>query len=168
MSAIADSTQAIEGRYPQASREVTVGAAADRGLAKLPAQLAGDSDCLGIKRGYASGALHRRPVNASGNLQLALAVEGAQATHFFVDSGSIFQTGNADIHLRRGFGRNDVGARAAAHDPYIHRQALLQIGETGNSLDLPRELQNRVDAFFEVESRLEEHTSELQSLTNLA
>src|ERR1039458_10035006 len=102
MSAIADSTQAIEGRYPQASREVTVGAAADRGLAKLPAQLAGDGDRLCVQRGYASGTLHRRAVNATSNLQFALAVERLQPAHLLVDSGSVFQADDADIHLQIG------------------------------------------------------------------
>ena len=72
--------------------------------------------------------------------------------HLLIDSGCVFHAGDANIDLRRGFRRNHVGSRSAAYDPDIYRQALFQIGEAGDFLDLTRQLKNCIHAFLEIES----------------
>src|SRR5277367_2129870 len=149
---VTHSTQAIEGRNPQARCEIAVGTPADRGFAEFPSQITRNGSCLRIERRYCRAPLHRRTIDASADLNLALAVERTQGAHLLVDPRRVFQTGDTNIHLRHRFGRYHVRSRPATHDPDIHRQSFFQIGEAGNSFDLMRQLTNSVHAFFEIEA----------------
>src|ERR1019366_7804542 len=85
-------------------------------------------------------------------LDFALAVEGAQAAHLLIDSGCVFHARDANIDLCRRFRRNHVGARPAAHDSDVYRQAFLYFSEAGDSFDLTRQFQNRVYSLLEIEA----------------
>ena len=137
---------------PETRGEIAIGAAAYRGFSKLPSQLARDGGGLRVQRCHSRSAFHRGTIDSSSDLDFAFAVEGAKAAHLPVDSGGVFYARDANIDLRRGFRRNHVGSRSAAYDSDVDRQALFQIGEAGNFLDLTRQLKNCVHTFLEIES----------------
>jgi predicted component of type VI protein secretion system len=80
---------------------------------------------LRVQRGYSGGALHGRTIDSSADFDFAFAIEGTKAAHLLIDSGRIFHARDAYVDLRGRFGRNHVGARSAADDSDVDRQALL-------------------------------------------
>src|SRR5215469_4243897 len=114
VGAVPDTSQAIEGGNPEAGSEIAIGAAAYRGLAQFPTQVAGDVDCLVVELDNAGCPFQGRAVDASGDLQLAFAIEGLQGAQLPVDYGSVFHARHANVEAGRSLGCNHVDARSAA------------------------------------------------------
>ena len=104
------------------------------------------------QRNHLPGALQRRPVDATFDVQLALPVDRAQRLYFALHDRAIGFAGNPEIDLGNGFGRNDIGARSTADDADIQRDAALQVGQPGERLDLMRQFENRALPLLKVEA----------------
>src|SRR5208282_2761164 len=164
VGSVAYTAEAVEGGDAQCSGEVAIGASADRSLTKLPSQFARDSFGLLEESGHSGSALHGRTVDASGDLNFAFAVEGAQGAHFLIDTSRIFYARDTDVDARGSVRWNHVGSRSAGDDADIDGEALLQVGESGDFFDLAGEFDNGVRAPLEIEAGVRCLAGDLQEV----
>ena len=89
-----------------------------------------------------------RPID----LQRAFLLTGRKRFDVAFHHRAIALAGDAKVDFGNGFGGDDVSARASADDADVQRDAALQIGESRNSVDLMRELEDRALPLLEIET----------------
>src|ERR1700722_7126760 len=162
VGALAHCAHAVERGNADPCGEVAVGASAYGGFVQLPARLAGNFAGLLVERDPPFGAFHGQTIYATGDLQLAMFVEGLQRSQLAVDANFLFRVPDANVDFYRGFGGNYVGARAALNDSWIHREPAPQIVELRDGCDLAGKLQDGAVAFPRIEAGMRGHAFHLQ------
>ena len=126
VSAVADSSHAVERGDADAGGEISVGASADGGFFQLPIDVVRDGLRFFVERGDAGGAFHGQAVDAAVDGELAVFVEGLQGAKLFGRGWRPASLLDADVDLDRGFGGDDVGAGSAADDAGVDGESPLR------------------------------------------
>src|SRR5215510_3469676 len=129
MGTITDAAQAIECGDPKTGGEISVGAAAHRGLIQLPSQLLRDEGRFVKEHGDPSVSLQGWTIDSSRHCQLALPIEGLQRTELAVNASRILHARDADINGGAGFGGHYVDAGAPLHESNIKGEASFQVDQ---------------------------------------
>src|SRR4051812_30273485 len=164
MSSLADAAQPVERRNSQCRSEIPVRTASHCGFFQLPSDTLCQFRSLREELGNSLGALHRRPIHSTVPFQLAFSINGSQGPQLSVEAHPIAFAHHAYIYSCARLGGNDIRPGPALDETNVHRQAALAIGEFGNALDLPRQLENRAMAFVEVEARVSSFAGDLERI----
>src|SRR6202020_693107 len=114
-------------------------------------QSGGHGCCTSEKSDSTRSSFHRWPVQASLDLQRALAVDPAQRPEAAVKGLRIDRLRNPYVELRPGFGGHHVRPRAATNHSRVYGDATGLVGEGAGALDLPPKLEHGAVPVAEVD-----------------
>jgi hypothetical protein len=150
--AIANGTQAVEGRNANPGREIPVRTASNGDFVYLKSQLVCDSLGSREKRCNLLSPLQRRSVHSATNLQLAIAIDGLERFQLALHQWPIGFAGYAQIDLGHRLAGHDVRPRASTNDSHVERDASLQVGKLRNRLNLVCQLGDGAVTLLEIQS----------------
>jgi 3-hydroxyacyl-[acyl-carrier-protein] dehydratase len=150
--ALADAAHAVKRGNAKAGGKISVRAAAHSGFVELPSYFTGDGLSFFVERGDPGGSFHGEAVDAAGNFEFAVFIEGLEGAKFAVDSGGLFRALDAHVDGNGGVRGDDIGAASPLNHAGIHRHALAQIVQLGDCCDLAREFENRTVSLARIES----------------